>query len=118
MKKRSGVALLFLVPALALGACGGDSDKDEITKLIKDVNNDAVKLCDNATKDVLKVAGGKAGCVRMARAAPKQSEVRVESVDVNGDKASATVSAKVKGKGSKSQKIKLVKEDGDWKIDL
>ncbi len=118
MKKRSGATLLFVVPALALGACGGDSDKDKITSLIKDVNNDAVKLCDNATKDVLKLAGGKAGCVKTARRAPKQSEVRVQSVDVNGDKASAKVSAKVKGKGTKSQKVKLVKEDGDWKIDL
>ncbi len=116
MKKRSGVALLFVVPALALGACGGDSDKDKITSLIDDVNKDPATLCDNATKDVLKQIGGEEGCRKAAKGAPKQTEVKVKSVKVDGDKATANVTAKVDGKAENNQEVKFAKEDGDWKI--
>ncbi len=50
MKKRSGLAMLLVVPALALGASGGgDSDKDKITKLVKNTANDPATICDHAT---------------------------------------------------------------------
>ncbi len=116
MKKPSGLALLLVVPAFALGACGGGgSDKDKVKSLIENVSKDPANLCDHATADLLKQVGGKTGCEKAAKGAPKETDITVNSVDINGDKATAKVTAKAKGK-SDDQTVKLVKEGGDWKI--
>jgi len=112
MEKRSGLALLLVVPALALGACGGDSDKEKITTIIEDVGDEPAKVCEHATKKVLKQVGGtEASCKKAAKGADKDRDVKVKSVDVNGDKAAA----KIKGTQG-DQTVNFVKEDGDWKV--
>ncbi len=117
MRKRSGLALLFAIPVLALGACGGDSDKDKITEIIEESSTKPEKTCENITKDLLKQLGGEETCKKAAKGAPKQSDVKVNSVKVDGDKATAKVTSKVDGKEQgKDQPVNFVKEDGDWKI--
>jgi len=113
MMKRPGLALLVVVPALSLGACGGgDSDKDKISSLVEDIGKDPAKLCDHATKDLLKQVGGtKESCLKAAKGAKKDRDVKVDSVKVDGDKATA----KLKGV-SGAQTASFVKEGGDWKI--
>ncbi len=112
MKKRSGLALLIVVPALALGACGGKSDEDKITSLMEDVGTDPATLCDHATKGLLKQVGGtKESCQKAAKGAKKDRDVKVSSVKIDGDKATA----KLKGVEG-AQTADFVKEGGDWKV--
>jgi hypothetical protein len=113
MFKPRGLALLLVVPALALGACGGgDSDEDDIKGIINDVSDEPASICDHATKTVLQQVGGSVEACRKAAAGQKSnSDVKVNSVDVNGDKATA----KIKSSGGE-RTIGLVKEDGEWKV--
>ena len=113
MKKRSGLALFLAVPVLALGACGGggNSDKDKITSIIEGIGKDPASLCDHAATTLLKQVGGtKESCQKAAKGATKNRDVKVESVDVNDDKATAKIKAAGGGRS-----IDFVKEGGEWK---
>ena len=72
------------------------------------------KACDKLTDALLKreFGGSHGTCVTQARATKAKIDYKLESVDVKGDKATATVS----GKGQ-SQTLHFVKQGGDWKLD-
>ncbi len=104
---------LFAVPVLALAACGGGkSDKDKITDIIKQGGKDPSTICKHIEAKTLKALGGKDGCTKASKTpGAKDENIKVNSVDVKGDKATA----KVKGNQG-DQAIKFVKEGGDWKV--
>ncbi len=104
---------LLAVPILALSACGGGkSDKDKITDIIKQGGKDPSTICKHLEAKTLKALGGEDGCKKAAQdPSAKDQNVKVNSVTVNGDKATA----KVKGNQG-DQSINFVKEGGDWKV--
>src|SRR5262245_55511519 len=115
-RNRHLAVALFSAAALSFAACGGSkSDEDKIRDVVKDVDDDPASLCtDHATDALLQQLGGEAACKAGAAQAATQdpSKTTVDSVDVNGDKA--TVKVKDASGGST---VNFVKEDGDWKVD-
>lgn len=117
-KARTTTALLLTLPALALGACGGsdsdsNSDEDQITSMIETVAADPVAICDHVTAADLRELGGKEACVRLGRdAADRASEVTIEEITVNGERATARFDDSEDG----ATTIQLVKEEDAWKI--
>ena len=115
---RRALALLLLAPAFALGACGGDSDADKITDIVKAVDKEPSALCDNATQKLLdQVGGDAAACEEQARAYggdsaedPIKGDIDVK---VDGETATATFTTE---KGNDTT-AKFVKDGDDWKID-
>lgn len=103
------------VPALTLAACGssGDSDKDKITSIVKDVGKDPSAICDHMAPALLKQLGGTAKCKTAAKADPTgpDSTTKVDSVKVTGDTAVANVTDK-----SGKTAVKFIKDGGDWKV--
>jgi hypothetical protein len=99
--------------ALALSACGGTSDKDQITNLIKDVGKDPRSLCTKyVTPALLAAAGGQARCLQAASARDAvDPNVQILNVTVTGSTASATVQGKT-GRNN----VKFVKQNGSWKV--
>ena len=113
---RRALALLLLAPALALGACGGgNSDSDKITDLVKSVDKDPSKLCDNATDKILQQVGGTVDkCKEAARAYPDNDPIKGDiDVKVDGDSATADFTTE---KGKKTH-VTFVKDGDNWKID-
>ncbi len=102
---------LLAVPAVTLAACGGSSDEDKVTKIIKDVNSDPASVCDHLDDAALKQLGGKAGCVKAAKSAPRDASTKVDDVSVDGDTATVKITDKT---GASS--VTLKKVDGDWKV--
>jgi hypothetical protein len=112
MRATRWATALLTVPVLALTACGGSSDKDKISDFIKDVGKNPTVLCDHLAKDALAQIGGVDKCKQAAKA-PDAADpnVKVDSVDVSGDKATAKITG-----NQGAQTLTLVKEDGDWKL--
>jgi hypothetical protein len=104
-------ALLLCLPLAACGG-GGKSDKDKITSVIVQGGRTPATLCDHLDSPTLVRLGGKSGCLKASRAKDaKDLKVKVDSVQVSGDKATA----KITGRGGRDT-VHLVKKDGDWKI--
>jgi hypothetical protein len=114
---RNSVASILVLPVLALSACGGggggNSDEDQIRQIVTDSGKTPSKLCDNLAAAPLKAIGGKDKCKSLAKG-QKGTDVKISSVTVNGDNATV----KATGSGSDTGDIKLIKENGDWKIGL
>jgi len=103
---------LLAVPALTLAACGGGgSDKDQITEIIEEGNANPSSVCNHLDAELLKQIGGKDGCEKAAKGQPKDASTKIDSLKIDGDKATA----KVKDKSGAST-ITFVKQDGDWKV--
>ena len=91
---KRALAVLALLPALALGACGGSSDEDKIIDVIQDVAKDSATICDNASDKFLAQLGGSADeCKEQARAYPDDSAETIDedaiTVEVDGETATA-----------------------------
>jgi hypothetical protein len=99
--------------ALALSACGGTSDKDQITNLIKDVGRNPKNLCTKyATPELLAQAGGRDRCLQAAGTpGAVDSQVQILSVNVTGSSASASVQSK-----TGHNDVRFVKQNGSWKV--
>jgi hypothetical protein len=115
MKRRA--ALLLALPTLAFAACGGDSDEDKITKVIKDGSSDAASICRNATDRFLETTfgGTREECEKAATESEKtDKDDKPEGIkiEVDGDKATA----KFKD-GDGDNTVTLVKDGDDWKVD-
>ncbi|MCW2966862.1 MAG: hypothetical protein JWM71_634 [Solirubrobacteraceae bacterium] len=112
---RSTMVTLLVLPALALGACGGSSDKDKITSLVKKIDKDSSALCDNATDKLLQQLGGDAAkCKETARGYPNDDKIKgAITVNVSGSTATADFTT-VKGK---KNHVTFVKDGGNWKVD-
>lgn len=109
------LATLTVVPLTFLAACGGgggNSDSDQITKIIKDGGKDPTTICDHLDANLVKQLGGAAGCKKAAKAADNgDKKVDVKDVTVKGD----TATAKIKG-ASGDQTISFVKKAGNWVV--
>ncbi|HEX2086503.1 MAG TPA: hypothetical protein VHF89_12535 [Solirubrobacteraceae bacterium] len=107
------MALLLAVPALALGACGGDSDEDEIKAIIEDGAENPSSICDNATKRVLDQLGGsEESCKKAAEGEEGSDKPDDIDVEVDGEKATA----KFKDEDGDNT-VRFVKEGDTWKVD-
>lgn len=113
-KTRAVLITLLAVPMLALGACGGDdgnSDKDTLTKIIKDGNSKPATVCDHLTDALLEQIGGAEGCKQAAAQQKPDDSTDITSLEIDGDKATA----KVKDDDGDNT-IQFVKQDGEWKV--
>jgi hypothetical protein len=115
---RTRIALLLAIPTLALAACGGDSDEDQIKDIINGVSENAETICDKSTDRLLEeqLGGDKEECKKQAAEAEEgdaDGDVKDLEVKVDGDKATATFT----DNDGDDNTVDLVKEDGDWMID-
>ena len=114
--KKLFLPLLLLVLATGLGACGpgGESDEDKVRDVVEKVASNDPEVCKDLTDRFLseEFDGDEGKCEKQAREAEDEQNLEIEKVEVDGDKA--TVEAKADdAKGI----ARLVKEDGDWKLD-
>jgi hypothetical protein len=122
-----------VVLALGVAACGGSSgDEEKVEKTLNRVYDalaakDGDKVCDSLSEEGKReltkgsgTAGGKAqDCETVLRfglafagdALKGIEDAQVKDVRVDGSEATATVKYKSREGG-----VKLVKEDGDWKL--
>jgi hypothetical protein len=113
---------LCLLPGLS--ACGGGEEgavKGAVNQLYAGfAERDAEKTCAALTKARQQAVAGKAASCRQAmgiamglvgNSLKDAKEAKVTKVDLDGDKARATVEFK-----GKSSDIGLAKENGDWKV--
>lgn len=115
---RRALIILLFAPALALAACGGDSDEDKIVDVIQTVAKDSSKICDNASDKLLAQLGGDVEkCKEAARGYPDDSAESIEAdaidVKVDGDTATADFTD---NDGDK-QHVTFVKDGDDWLVD-
>jgi hypothetical protein len=118
--RRTSLLLATAVSSLALAACGGGgkSDEDQIKSAIQEVGKDPASLCTkNGSAALVKAAGGKDACLQLAKKSGQgDAQLDVSGIKVNGDSATATVTnGSGAGKGQKSA-VRMIKENGDWKI--
>ena len=122
-------ALLLLLPALALGTCGGGNDEEEIEQTVRDFvtatnDQDAETFCGElVTQDFLEKSTGARGdqaqdeCRRQLEAVQGLTVGfdRIRKTEIDGDRA--TVTAVLTTQGSRApQVLFLEKQDGDWKL--
>jgi hypothetical protein len=119
-----------LVACLAIASCGGSGDEDEVKKVVNDLyagfaETDADQICNSLTKQqreaVTKGTGSSKAqsceqvmsvALSFAGDALKQAKgAKVTDVEIDGDKATATVELKGKSSG-----LGLAKENGEWKV--
>jgi hypothetical protein len=117
--------------ALALGACGGSGDEGAVKDTVNDLyagfaEKDAGKVCDTLSREQRDAVarGGAArasgrSCAQVMGAAlsyvgdalEDADEAKVTKVEVDGDRATATVEFK-----GRSSELGLAKEEGGWKV--
>ena len=107
------LSALIAVPVLTLAACGGggDSDKDTITDIIKEGGTNPASVCDVLDDALLKKFGGKEGCLTAAKDEEPDDSTKINSLKIDGDKATAKITEK-----DGPTTINFVKIDGDWKV--
>jgi hypothetical protein len=120
------IALICLL--VAISGCGGD-DKKDAEQTVRDFvkatqERDADKFCDDlVTQEFLEQSIGATGdkaresCKREFKSLSdlRVKLVRIEKTVVDGD--SATVTATIISQGRRlKQRLRLKKEDGDWKL--
>jgi len=124
MRLRPLVSTALVTTAVALTACGGDSDEDQIRSAVTDFteavkDKDAGKLCSSVVTERIpdgekcedQVSGDEFESIG------KLEDIKVTDIKVKGDTATAQVAATVDGKESKDEGT-FKKVDGDWKLAL
>ena len=116
MRKAVLPLLLVLGLSAAFVGCGGGGggDEDKVRDVVKKVASNDPEVCEDVSDEFLsrQFGGDKAKCEKAAKDGKENQDVKIEKVEINGDKA--TVRAVVdKDPGV----ARLVKEDGDWKLD-
>ena len=118
MSARMRLLALALLACLALASCGGGSsggggDEQKIRTVVGHLRDSDEAVCAELTdKFVKQIFKDKATCEKQAKAAKQTNTFKIQSVKVNGDKATAAIAAK----GQKGT-IALVKDGDQWKID-
>jgi ketosteroid isomerase-like protein len=120
---------LFAVPALAVSACGGGDDKEDIEQTVRDFvsatnDRDADAFCGEiVTQEFLEQSTGATGdeaedeCRRQLEAIKglEVELVEIRRTEIDGD--AATVRAVIETQGAaRPQTLRLEKEDGKWKL--
>lgn len=119
----SCLALICLIGALALPGCGfggGPSDREQITDVLsKAFTDDDPKLCGQVLSEtfIKTFYGTVEKCEQNATKGGNADSVDVLRLTVNGDSATALIMASGGSASPKPTTLKLVKENGDWKID-
>jgi hypothetical protein len=117
-----------LIAIIALGACGGGSDKEDAEQTVRDIaaattDSDGGKFCDLVTDKFLEQTTGAKGdkakdaCKKQIDSL-KNAELKVSKINkttVDGD--NATVEAELESSGQKRPQVfRLMKEDGEFKL--
>ena len=119
---------LLAAAALAFSACGED-DQEQAEQTVRDFvkatnDKDADTFCGElASQSFLEQSTGAKGdkaqaeCRRQLDAIQglQVKLVRISDSEVDGDKATVTAVLKTQGT-TRPQKLRLTKEDGDWKL--
>jgi hypothetical protein len=124
------LAIFALVLALAFSACGGGDDSKDAQQAVRDFveatnDHDGDRLCEDLlSQDYLEKYTGATG--DRADDACKQQlslitglRLRLVSIDrTEVDDDTATVRATIAMRGERTPRVfRLVKQDGDWKLD-
>jgi len=127
MRNRALLLALLSAIALAVSACGGDSDEDQIRSVVTEFaeavqEKDGAKLCDSVVTG--RIPGGRQCEGEVADAFFEEVEqagevegVRVNEIEVEGDTATARVLVTVNGEEMDDEGT-FKKVDGDWKFAL
>lgn len=130
--RRTTVALAAILATASIGlaACGGDdgdSSSDataDITKSLKTIltSTDANAVCDLASANFMKtVFTDRATCIKASTPepddSPKPTDAKVSDVEVDGDKATVTLTEVGGDSDGASGTVQMIKEDGTWKVD-
>lgn len=118
------VCAILTATVLALAACGGESDEEQIERVVASFadaveEKDVGKFCGAVITDEIP-GGGKCedGLSAEDIAATGDVEsVMVSDIEIDGDTATADVTTKVDGEDMKED-LDFRKRDGDWKIDF
>lgn len=124
MRLRPLAAAVLVTAAVALTACGGESDEEQIEEVVAEFadavkEKDAAKLC--ATVVTEQIPEGE-DCEEQVSAEEFGSIGDVESIEVSdikvdGNSATANVTATVGGEEMEDE-ASFRKADGDWKLNL
>ena len=111
--------------ALSIAGCGGgSSDEDNVQDVLTTAfTSDDPEICDSITQNLVEQLTGEKGdkavetCRQQAQQGDPADDVEFSDVTVNGDTADATFDISGGTSDGGHVKAKLIKEDGDWKID-
>ena len=106
----AGLVAVAVVFALAV-VPGGESQASKIATLLQSGTARPAVFCDHLSAGMSAAAGGRAGCLA---ASPRQGpRGTVGDVRVHGATATAVITSKAAG----VEHYRLVRQDGDWKVD-
>jgi len=126
MKRAAAACVVAVLGLVAVTGCGGGTqssaaDEQAIRDLVSQVNRatargDAGAACDViAPSSITARFNTRARCVRetgaILRSAGKQPRIEVQSIEVNGDRATVTF----KGRNGE---VEVIREDGRWYIPI
>jgi hypothetical protein len=106
----SGLGALVALPLAFLALSGGSSDTQRISALLATGSEQPATLCDHLSGGMLRAIGGHDACLAASPTRGPRGEVR--DVRIDGDRATAVVSRE-----DGDERIRLLREDGDWKVD-
>ena len=125
---RVGLAIA-LAAALVTGCGGAGSDEDQVRDVVTSFveagkDRDAEEACSLLASDQVKVVerlGHGADCEQVlggffANADAAGTEVKIEDVRVEGDRATVDATVKAGSFGPKAESILVVREGGEWKL--
>lgn len=115
MTRSRSLAVLLAIPLMTLAACGGgggSSDEDEIRKIVNDTVRDPALACGHLEASALTQLGGASKCKATLTTAGRgrDTDVSIDSVKIDGDKASVNTSSTKAGR----ETIRFTKRDGKW----
>ena len=120
------VLLAAALAALFLAACGGDSEEDKIVETVEAaaVSTDPAECklyLTQAFMEQTEIETGKAAvesCEENAgEAADNPDSVSVDAVEIDGTNATAEVAFEGGNLNGQTLKVRLIEENGEWKLD-
>ena len=123
---RRGATALAAALALAVSACGGPSDEEQVRDTLKAFSQataakDYQRLCDkilaaSLVADLKKIGLPCEIALQQGLGDVKQPRLIVGAVKVNGKKASAEVKSSAEGEAPSSDTVELERTDDGWRI--
>ncbi len=118
--------LLVLAAAMSLSACGGESPSDVVERVIEAYNQqDFDTVYDASSQTLQQAAGTREAAIEMLQVSfPPGAEIidlEITGETIDGDRATVTWTGTVKSIDLPEQKVdtevRLIKENGEWKVD-